>query len=398
MRTFRLIGVSLVSMALCLNFASCYDDSEIWDKVNSLDDRMEQLENSIETYNENITSLNVIVKALQDNLYIKEMSSVSNGYIITFSDGTTATITNGEDGKAGEDGKDAPIINVQYYNGKYYWTKTTNGITEWLYDNDGNMVSASGIDGNTPLLEVDAQGYWEISYDNGISYNRITDSKGDPIKATGSNGDSFFNSVTATSDELIMELADGTEIIIPLGEQSPYKAVDLGLSVRWASFNLGATSSTESGELYLWGDTNNTGIIGFYNAPDLDNICGTKYDVARSIWGGTWRLPTRKEQEELIQECIWTKTTVNGVRGMKITGSNGNSIFLPPTGYKIPANGAVGGTQLVSETDGYYWVGESYDDTYGRFGYTFYFNDESYYYNGSWNTTSIMMAVRAVKE
>lgn len=328
MRTFRLIGVSLVSMALCLNFASCYDDSEIWDKVNSLDDRMEQLENSIETYNENITSLNVIVKALQDNLYIKEMSSVSNGYIITFSDGTTATITNGEDGKAGEDGKDAPIINVQYYNGKYYWTKTTNGITEWLYDNDGNMVSASGIDGNTPLLEVDAQGYWEISYDNGISYNRITDSKGDPIKATGSNGDSFFNSVTATSDELIMELADGTEIIIPLGEQSPYKAVDLGLSVRWASFNLGATSSTESGELYLWGDTNNTGIIGFYNAPDLDNICGTKYDVARSIWGGTWRLPTRKEQEELIQECIWTKTTVNGVRGMKITGSNGNSIFF----------------------------------------------------------------------
>lgn len=190
------------------------------------------------------------------------------------------------------------------------------------------MVSASGIDGNTPLLEVDAQGYWEISYDNGISYNRITDSKGDPIKATGSNGDSFFYSVTATSDELIMELADGTEIIIPLGEQSPYKAVDLGLSVRWASFNLGATSSTESGELYLWGDTNNTGIIGFYNAPDLDNICGTKYDVARSIWGGTWRLPTRKEQEELIQECIWTKTTVNGVRGMKITGSNGNSIFF----------------------------------------------------------------------
>lgn len=65
---------------------------------------------------------------------------------------------------------------------------------------------------------------------------------------------------------------------------------------------------------------------------------------------------------------------------------------------KIPANGAVGGTQLVSETDGYYWVGESYDDTYGRFGYTFYFNDESYYYNGSWNTSSIMMAVRAVKE
>ena len=255
MKTFRLIGIGFASMALCINLVSCYDDSEIWNKVNSLEDRMEQLENSIETYNENITSLNAIVKALQDNLYIKKMSSVSNGYVITFSDGTTATITNGKDGK------DAPIINVQYYNGKYYWTKTTDGITEWLYDNDGNMVPASGIDGNTPLLEVDDQGYWEISYDSGASYNRITDSKGEPIKAIGSDGDSFFNSVTTTSDELIMELADGTEIVIPLGEQSPYKAVDLGLSVKWASFNLGATSSTDTGELYLWGDVNNTGII-----------------------------------------------------------------------------------------------------------------------------------------
>ena len=398
MRTFRLIGVSLVSMALCLNFASCYDDSEMWDKVNSLDDRMEQLENSIETYNENITSLNVIVKALQDNLYIKEMSSVSNGYIITFSDGTTATITNGEDGKAGEDGKDAPIINVQYYNGKYYWTKTTDGITEWLYDNDGNMVPASGIDGNTPLLKVDDQGYWEISYDSGVSYNRITDSKGEPIKAIGSDGDSFFNSVTTTSDELIMELADGTEIVIPLGEQSPYKAVDLGLSVKWASFNLGATSSTDTGELYLWGDVNNTGIIGIYNAPDIDNICGTEYDVARSLWGGTWRLPTRKEQEELVLMCNWTRTTVNGVNGMKVTGSNGNSIFLPPTGYKLPASGALGSAQLVNESDGYYWVGESYHDASGKFGYAFCFDNESYYYNGSWNTSFMMMAVRAVKE
>ena len=83
---------------------------------------------------------------------------------------------------------------------------------------------------------------------------------------------------------------------------------------------------------------------------------------------------------------------------MKVTGSNGNSIFLPPTGYKLPASGVLGSAQLVNESDGYYWVGESYHDASGKFGYTFYFDNESYYYNGSWNTSFIMMAVRAVKE
>lgn len=395
MKTFRLIGMILMSAMIGINFTACteeYDDSKIWDKVNSLDERISQLEMSLQTYNENITSLSAIVAALQNNLFIKNVSSTTNGYIIAFSDGTTATITNGINGK------DAPVINVQYHNGKYYWTQTLNGTTQWLFDNNGNMIPVSGKDGNTPLLEVDTQGYWIISYDNGATYKKITDKNGNVIKAAGSDGDSFFTSVVVTADELVMELADGTEIIIPLKEQLPYKAIDLGLSVRWASFNIGASSSTESGGLYLWGDANNIGLIGVYEAPKINKISGTSYDIARTLWGGTWRMPTQTEQTELIQKCTWTRATVNGIKGMKVTGSNGNSIFLPPTGYRVAADGPIGNSQLAEETSGYYWVGESDVNYNGQLGYCFYFNDKSYYYDGGRNTNFVKMAVRAVKK
>ena len=60
----------------------------------------------------------------------------------------------------------------------------------------------------------------------------------------------------------------------------------------------------------------------------------TKYDIAlRAMWGGSWRLPNKAEQIDLIKKCTWTRATINGVSGMKVTGSNGNSIFLPSTGY-----------------------------------------------------------------
>lgn len=388
MKTLNVIKMAIIAVIASANLVACtdeYDDSELWDKVNSIDDRVTKIENSLKIYNENLTSLTAIVKALQEKRYVEGISYLTNGYTITFSDGEVITIKNGENGK------DAPVINVQYENGKYYWVQTIDGVTEWLLDNNGNKIPASGNDGKTPLLKVDSQGYWTVSYDNGNSYSRISDNNGKPVQAIGHDGDSFFRSVTTTSDEVIIELADGTEIVIPLGEQLPYKAVDLGLSVRWASFNIGAITPSESGELYLWGDSKNTGVIGNYNAPSTDKISGTTYDIARSLWGSNWRMPTKAEQTELVTKCTWTRSIVNGVKGMKVTGNNGNSIFLPPTGYMI-------GTQLNDADYGYYWVGEAYTTDYGQLGYVFYYNNQSYYYNGSWNTSWVKMAVRPVKE
>ena len=381
-------------MLLTVSMAACkYDDGELWDEINSLDDRVANIELRLEAFNNDIVSIKSIVNALQKNVYLKSVTALDNGYILYFSDNSKMEIHNGKDGK------DAPVINVQLgSDSQYYWVQTIDGETTWLYDAYGNRIPASGKDAITPQLKVDSDMYWIISYDGGYTYSKLLDENGYPVRASGGDSDSFFDSVEAIENELIMVLKDGTEIILPIGETSPYKAVNLGLSVKWASFNLGATSPSEQGGLYLWGDASNTGMVPTYVAPDTDNICGTKYDIVRSTWGGTWRLPTQKEQVELIKQCLWERASVNGIKGMKITGPNGNSIFLPPTGYGMPQDGPIGQTQRYETDGGYYWVGESYSDTYGRFAYVFYYNSTSYYYDGSWNANFLKMAIRPVKD
>ena len=106
-----------------------------------------------------------------------------------------------------------------------------------------------------------------MSYDEGRTYSSLLDEDGARVKATGKDGDSFFDSVEVDGDNLHILLKDGTELLIPIGEQSLYKAVDLELSVRWASVNLGATSNADAGELYFWGDAENACLIVMFEAP-----------------------------------------------------------------------------------------------------------------------------------
>lgn len=131
--------------------------------------------------------------------------------------------------------------------------------------------------------------------------------------------------------------------------------VDLGLSVKWANYNVGATSPEEYGGYYAWGEIEEKGYYDFgcykwcYGSSDfMTKYCvnsnnGTvdgKYvlesedDVASVAWGGDWRMPTSAEQRELREKCSWEWTTFNGVNGHKVTGPNGNSIFMPATGFK----------------------------------------------------------------
>lgn len=132
--------------------------------------------------------------------------------------------------------------------------------------------------------------------------------------------------------------------------------VDLGLSVNWAGWNLGASSPTERGNFYAWGETStksqfDTSTYKYYSSSSLNighDISGTSYDAAFKTWGGEWRMPTTDEFEELLN-CIWTRTTLNGVQGYKVTGPNGNSIFFPNTGHKQ-------GSQNTTTTNGYYWT------------------------------------------
>lgn len=152
------------------------------------------------------------------------------------------------------------------------------------------------------------------------------------------------------------------------------KAVDLGLSVKWAPCNLGADHSYESGGLYGWGDPTGkalsvdsmdfnedpeTGIryvkwnyqtlYGGQNAPK--DISGSGYDLATKMLGKHWRMPTKQEMRELIELCTWEKTEEHGVAGYKVTGLNHKSIFLPVTNFRNS------GTVYPTFSDrGYYWT------------------------------------------
>lgn len=142
-------------------------------------------------------------------------------------------------------------------------------------------------------------------------------------------------------------------------EVDPYEAVDLGLSVKWAAYNVGATRPEELGDLFSWGETSpkadySEANYAYYSNSNYTsigrNIAGTRYDAAWQLWQHGWRLPTLTEIRELSNSCTWTKETHFGVTGFLVTGPNGNSIFLPAAGYQRATT-----REEVGEC-GYYWT------------------------------------------
>ena len=158
-------------------------------------------------------------------------------------------------------------------------------------------------------------------------------------------------------------------------------AIDLGLpsGTKWACCNVGASSPEEYGGYYAWGEVAEKSVYDwdtYAYGSDWDDyqyigseISGTQYDVAHVQWGGSWRMPTVAEQNELREKCIWTWTDLNGTSGMKVTGPNGNSIFLPAAGArKIDILDDAGSW-------GYYWSGTLNDHpTIGVKNNAYYFN------------------------
>lgn len=145
--------------------------------------------------------------------------------------------------------------------------------------------------------------------------------------------------------------------------------VDLGLSVKWATCNLGATTPTEYGKYYAWGETSPNGTYSkekyaYYNASTStytnigDDISRTAFDAATANLGDDWRMPTKTEWNELINKCKWEWTQINGINGYKITGSNGNSIFIPAAGGYTISSGMI--TSRGSECD--LWSSTLYSD------------------------------------
>ena len=143
---------------------------------------------------------------------------------------------------------------------------------------------------------------------------------------------------------------------------SGHEYVDLGLpsGLKWATCNVGANTPHEYGNYYTWGETSAKSSYTSDNSRTLgksmSDISGNaSYDAARAYWGSTWRLPTMREMEELKNKCTWKWTSQSGVKGYKVTGPNGNSIFLPAAGY-CDGSSRYGVGEL-----GYYWSSVPYE-------------------------------------
>lgn len=133
-------------------------------------------------------------------------------------------------------------------------------------------------------------------------------------------------------------------------ESNAHEYVDLGLpsGLKWANCNIGATSPYDYGHYFAWGETApNTNYspevcLSYGKTPqelrqvgiiDESGVLTKTFDAAAVNWGGSWRMPTSDECQELARECNWSETTINDVKGYKVTGPNGNHIFLPEAGY-----------------------------------------------------------------
>ena len=168
-----------------------------------------------------------------------------------------------------------------------------------------------------------------------------------------------------------------------------YAAVDLGLSVKWATCNIGADIPEDYGNYYAWGETetkdNYTSSNSITYGVGMGDIAGdAEYDAATANWGSTWHMPTCDEMFELVDSCTWEWKTQNDVNGYLVTGSNGNSIFLPAAGYRY-------GTSLsYAGSDGNYWSstygpGNSYRAYCLQFVSSYY--DVSYVYRRDYGRT-----------
>jgi len=124
------------------------------------------------------------------------------------------------------------------------------------------------------------------------------------------------------------------------------QAVDLGLSVYWASCNLGAEKPEDYGDYYAWGETKPKNRYkdedyAYYNSSSCSfidigqDIGGTEYDATTVNLGKDWRMPTKDEVKELMNNCTWVWVQINNTNGYKVIGKNGNTIFLPASGLKV---------------------------------------------------------------
>ena len=289
------IAVSLLCVASCSEGG--YDDTGLRNELTDLANRVAKLEQLCQQMNTNISSLQTIVNALQQNEYITAIVPVTQdgkviGYTITFSRSGAITIYHGEDGTNGKDGNTPRVGIMKDTDDLYYWT--LNG--EWLLDANGNKIQANGVngtngtDGITPRLKIEND-YWYISYDNGVSWTQLGKATGN----NGINGDNFFTSITQDEEYVYFNLADGTMITLPKHDKENIQFEDVRVKAicckNWDTNRDGELSYAEAAAVISIGYVfnQNEDIISF---PEFKYFTGLDVQYSNSFSGckNLWKI------------------------------------------------------------------------------------------------------------
>ena len=192
----------------------------------------------------------------------------------------------------------------------------------------------------------------EMYLESGVNNNpQIKSEKSMRASVTGINSYLDGDGVITVSDiTMLIELYLNQTSEEYNNKENEHEYVNLGLSVKWATMNIGANTPEEYGNYFAWGEVAAKNIYNWDTYKYCNGLYNTltKYknsssegifsidsedDAAHVNWNGTWRMPTYNELAELKERCTWTWTIKNGTYGYKVTGPNGNSIFLPATGF-----------------------------------------------------------------
>lgn len=232
----------LMVATLGVLFTSCsYDDTAVNNRINDLENRVQELEDTITALNQDIEGVQTLVEALENNVYVSKIVEGETGYEVYFTDGSKIVIADGKDGEAGKDGNTVTVL-LDETDGQYYWAITENGVTSFI-EVDGQRLPVKGEKGNTPLMRVVMEGetgYWEASYDNGETWERILLEDGTPVTTSGGAGGLFKAAyIDEENNVAVFEFLNGETLEIEL--RSNLYINFKGEAIESADFSYGET-------------------------------------------------------------------------------------------------------------------------------------------------------------
>lgn len=221
--------------------------------------------------------------------------------------------------------------------------------TKWDLSKEVHISQTRGLYITSRDISIYVGESYAIKYENNTDQNLKWDSSDTSIATVNSDG--VVKGKKKGVAVISVSTLDGKKsdkVSVDVQKKNVYKAeaVDIGLSVFWSAYNLGTSTPEEYGEYYAWGETQPKDSYSRDNYLYFDqtmkryidignDISGTQYDAVHVNIGNGWRMPSKSEIKELLDKCNWEWVRIGNSNGYKITGPNGNSIFLPAAGYRL---------------------------------------------------------------